>query len=87
MEFMDKFAKDNLAFTDNDFINWKRENFIILQNDKLATGTLLQYNNGSIHCIKASKLKTLLVINRNNKLSIAVYNRSSESVIKKLTGG
>lgn len=87
MEFMDKFKKDNLAFTDNDFINWKRKNFIILQDDKLAIGTLLQYNNGSIHCIKASKLKTLLIINRDNKLSMAVYNRNSESVIRKLTGG
>lgn len=86
-EFMDKFAKDNLAFTDNDFINWKRKNFIILQDDKLATGALLQYNNGSIHCMKASKLKTLLIINRDNNLSMAVYNRNAESVIRELTGG
>lgn len=87
MEFMDKFTKDNLAFTDSDFIDWKEKNCIILKDDKLATGTLLQYNNGSIHCIKASKLKTLLIINRDNKLSMVVYNRNAESVIRKLTGG
>lgn len=87
MEFMDKSSKDNLAFTDSDFIDWKKKNYIILNDDKLAIGTLLQYNNGSIHCIKVSKLKTLLIINRDNNLSMAVYNCNSESVIKKLTGG
>lgn len=87
MEFMDKFTKDNLAFTDNDFIDWKEKNYIILNDDKLATGKLVQYNNGSIYCIKVSKSKTLLVINRENKLSIATYNRKLDSIIAKLTGG
>lgn len=87
MEFMDRFLKDNLSFTDNDFIVWKNKNFIILQDDKLATGKMLQYNNGYIYCIKVSKSKTLLVINRQNKLSMATYNRKLDSIITKLTGG
>lgn len=87
MEFMDKFSKDNLSFTDSDFVDWKNKNFIILQDDKLVVGKLVQYNNGSIHCIKVSKSKTLLVINRANKLSIATYNRKLDSIIAKLAGG
>lgn len=87
MDFMDRFSKDNLSFTDSDFIDWKNENFIVLQDDKLAIGKMLQYNNGYIYCIKVTKLKTLLVINRQNKLSIATYNRKLESIVAKLTGG
>ena len=87
MEFMDRYSKDNLSFTDSDFVDWKNKNFITVQDDKLAIGKLVQYNNGSIYCIKVSKSKTLLVINRENKLSIATYNRRLDSIIAKLTGG
>lgn len=87
MEFMDKFLKDNLSFTDSNFVDWKNKNFIILQDDKLAVGKMLQYNNGYIYCMKVTKSKTLLFINRENKLSIATYNRKLESVVTKLIGG
>lgn len=87
MEFMDRYSKDDLSFTDNDFIVWKNKNFIILQDDKLAVGTMLQYNNGYIYCIKVSESKTLLIINREDKLSLATYNRKLENIITKLTGG